>query len=153
MKLIQHVEVEPDWPEFGFTFEGKPIRLTEVEETFPAGSDERASVYYLSPKEQRTRVYPWKEAGYCVDDAGEPLAPVGVPLRARMAREELEALGLDDVRLDELHASYFGRDLTAQLLAGQPDDVPLQELRRRRFDEATERAYAPTSGTYRRDGG
>ena len=72
MKLIQHADVEPDWPEFGFTFDGRPVRLRDVEDIFPPG-DERACVYYWHPTKPGVRVWPWKNSGYYVDDDGNVL--------------------------------------------------------------------------------
>jgi hypothetical protein len=83
LTLIQHVEIEPDWPEHGFTFEGDPIRLTDVEATFSAGSTERACVYFLHPTKPGVKVYPWKDAGYYVDEKGEAVAPTGPKLPRR----------------------------------------------------------------------
>lgn len=143
MRLIQHVDPDPAWPEFGYTADGRKIRLVEVEDTFPTGSDERGSVYYLKP-DGVTRVYPWKEAGYYVDDEGQPIAPVG-PAKLRMSRAELEGLGLTDARLDELHMHYLGREVGAPGLDPEAEDGPeMQERRRRFFDEAMRLAYAQT---------
>lgn len=132
MKLIQHVEIEPDWPEMGIGPNGHPIRLADVELTFPAG-ELRAQVYF---KRDGFKVWPWKEAGYYVDDEGQPLAPVFdvVP----MSRGELAAKGLDDATLWREYQAYFEGPLRA--LKG-PDVSELQVARRRMYDAVTTAWY------------
>ena len=131
MKLIQHVPPEPDWPEMGFTYEGAPIRLADVEATFPVGSDARGGVYYLHQKKPGVKVYPWKEAGYYVDELGKVLSGAG-PLPMRLA--ELVALGLTDPVLFAEHAAYYPDPAVAPHHA-DPDAPETQVLRRKVYDE------------------
>jgi hypothetical protein len=134
MKFIQHVSIEPDWPEHGFRADGSQIRLAEVEATLPPG-DERAGVYFLL-KDGRTKCWPWKESGYYVDEAGDVLAPTG-PLP--MPRAELEGLGLNDDTLSQEHAAYFA---TGERLDPHAQDTfALQQLRRRMYNETSSAWY------------
>lgn len=108
MKLIQDVRPEPDWPEFGRKADGTEVRLTDV----PALSEsERAGVYYLSPKDERVHVYPWKDSGYYVDDDGNALAPCGprsvsrvevdpTPAHKATLRETMRAAGATPAEID-----------------------------------------------------
>lgn len=144
MKFIQHVPIDPSWPEFGTGPDGKPVRLTDVERLYEPGSDERAAVWF--PVDGgRSRAYPWRDSGYYVDDAGEPIVPVG-PDAPYMLRTHLRSLGFEDEELAAMHARYFGPPTpgTPTLTSARPDTPDLQVLRRRLFDEAMERAYAPT---------
>ena len=132
MKLIQHVTPEPDWPEYGFTFEGERVRLVDVEATFPVGSDARAGVYYLHPTKPGVKVYPWKEAGYYVDDHEEPLVGAGPK---PMPLAELVGLGLTDQVLFAEHAAYYPDPAVAPHHHADPDAPKTQVLRRRVYDE------------------
>lgn len=129
MKLIQHVEIDPAWPEGGFQANGAPIRLADVETLLPP--KDQAGVYFLDPKDPRSRVYPWKNAGYYVDDAGAPVVPAG-PLP--MSREDLLGLGFTDSWLDrERHGG--------PPLAGTADTFETQRRRRAAFDSVMAKLY------------
>lgn len=127
MKLVQHVEIDPSWPEYGVRGDGTPIRLADVETILPAG-EHRAVVYFVH--ERGHKVWPWKDAGYYVDDEGNPLAPVFdiVP----MTRAQLESRGLDDATLEREHRRFFP-DAPSITLTG-PDVAEVQVLRRRTYD-------------------
>lgn len=126
VKFIQQVKPEPDWPEFGVQLDGSPIRLADVERLLPPG-DERASVYFL--RKDGTKVRPWKESGYYVDEAGHVLSGAG-PLP--MTTQELEALGLTDDNLRAEHAAYYREALHSP--RGHVDDHAAQVERRRLYD-------------------
>jgi hypothetical protein len=137
LTLIQHVDPEPDWPELGFTFEGEPIRLADVEERLPAGNA-RAGVYYLHPTKPGVKVWPWKDAGYYVDSDGEVLAAVGpVP----MPLAELVGLGLTDELLFSEHAAYYAHSPPRPHPHGDVDTPEVQQVRRRVFDETMKAWY------------
>lgn len=153
MRFVQHVGIDPAWPAFGFTEKGEEIALSEVEERFAAGTGEREGVYFKSPKDG-ARIWPWKHAGYYVDDAGNPIAPVGMPDQLRMSRAELLSLGMTDRELDVMHTRYFGRTPDGAALDPEAEDTPeLQGLRRRYFDEAMGAAYDSTDAPRDHDGG
>lgn len=141
MKLIQHIDPSPDWPEWGHTGAGARVRLRDVEALIQAGAA-REAVYYDDAK--GIRRYPWKGAGFYVDEFGEPIAPVG-PDAPSMTRIALRGLGLEDEALAELHASYFGPPPagTPALTTALPDTPATQVLRRRLYDEAMAEAYGP----------
>lgn len=134
MKLIQHIELDPSWPEYGVRADGTPIRLADVEKDLPAGA-ERALVYFT--RADGTKVWPWKEAGYYVDDAGEPLAPVFDVMP--MTRAELEAKGLDDATLWREYRAYFEGGKSP--LEG-PDASEVQVARRKTYDAVTAAWYS-----------
>jgi hypothetical protein len=138
LTLIQHIELEPDWPEHGFTFEGEAIRLADVEKTFEAGSTERAEVYFLHPTKPGVKVYPWKNAGYLTDEHGHAVAPTGPK---PMPLAELRGLGLDDGKLFAEHAAYYREPAVAPHPHGEPDTLEAQHLRRKVYDEVTAAWY------------
>jgi hypothetical protein len=119
----------------GHRADGTPIRLADVETILPEG-DQRAGVYFLHANGHK--VWPWKEAGYYVDDDGEPLAPVFdvVP----MPRAKLEALGLTDAQLWAEHERLFPGKRRPPA-AGAPDVAELQVERRRVYDAVTAAWY------------
>lgn len=141
MKLVQHIEPGPDWPEMGYRADGTPIRLADVETILPEG-ELRAGVFFVHSKGHK--VWPWKEAGYYVDDAGTPLAPVFdvVP----MPRGKLQSLGLTDTALWAEHHRLF-----PGVRKAPPQDAPdvseLQVERRRVYDEITTAWYAQSETT------
>lgn len=134
--LVQHADPQPDWPEFGFTFDGHPVRLRDVEEMFPPG-DERGSVYYWHPTKPGVRVWPWKNSGYYVDDDGEVLTGAGP---APMSLAHLRSLGLTDEQIFSEHRAYYPESPVQP--EGDPDSLDAQHLRRRVFDEVTAAWYA-----------
>lgn len=137
MKLIQHVEPGADWPEMGFRADGTPIRLVDVELLLPEG-ELRAGVYFVHAKGHR--VWPWKDAGYYVDDDGNPLAPVFdvVP----MPRHKLAALGLTDAQLWAEHARLFPEQSRRPPAPDAPDVSELQVERRRMYEAVTAAWYS-----------
>lgn len=137
MKLIQHVEPKADWPEMGVGPHGHPIRLADVETILPAG-EQRAQVHFVHPKGHK--VWPWKEAGYYVDDEGKPMAPVFdvVP----MSPEELAQTGLDDATLWSEYQAYFEAGKHSPF--GGPDIAEVQVTRRRMYQAVTAAWYSQT---------
>lgn len=133
IKLVQHVEVEPDWPEFGVGPNGKRVRLADVERIYRDPND-RAQVYMTPDFAKGERVYPWKEAGYMVNATGEPCPPVGGEA-PWMLESDLVAIGYSgDAQLRELYEVVTGK--VADDLSG-PDTLEVRAARRRMFDEAT----------------
>lgn len=134
MKLIQHVEIDPSWPEYGVRPDGTPIRLADVEALLPAG-ELRAQVHYVSAK--GFKVWPWKDAGYYEDDAGAPLAPVFdvVP----MPRHELVARGLDDATVWRECVRNGLRSGPSPLVG--PDTSEVQVARRKAYDDVAKAWY------------
>lgn len=130
MKLVQHVPVDPSWPEEGFRADGTPIRLADVEKLL--SPDEQAGVYYLHPKDGRSHVYPWKNAGYYVDDVGAPIVPT---FQVPMSRSDLLGLGFTDAWLDR-------EERLDPPLSGAPDTADAQARRRVAFDAAMAKLYA-----------
>lgn len=120
MKLVQSTALDPSWPEDAFKADGTPIKLAAAAKLKPA---ERAGVYFMLPN-GKGKAWPWKEAGYYVDDDGEPLAAVGMPMR----RDELAALGLTDKEL--------GIDPRA------PDTGALQRERRQAYEKLMHDTYS-----------
>lgn len=125
MKLIQHVEIDPSWPEYGLRADGSRIRLADVETILPAG-ELRSQVYF---EKDGHKVWPWKEAGYYVDDSGEAIAPVFdvVP----MPRDELVAKGLDDATLWSEYQAYYEAGKHSPI--GGPDISEVQVARRKMY--------------------
>lgn len=125
MKLIQHVDLDPSWPEFGHRADGSRIRLADVEAILPAG-ELRTQVWF---ERDGFKVFPWKEAGYYVDDQGQPMAPVFdvVP----MSRDELARIGLDDATLWSEYQAYFEAGKHSPF-AG-PDIAEVQVARRKMY--------------------
>ena len=82
MKLIIPRELEPGWPEHGFTGYGKPIRMADA---IKLSDGQLQMVYFTGP--DGGPIWPWKNAGYYVDDDGEVIVPVGTPmLRSQLRR-------------------------------------------------------------------
>lgn len=135
MKLIQHVLINPSWPEYGYRADGTKIRLADVETVLPAG-EQRDGVFFVHEKGHR--VWPWKEAGYYVDDDGEVLAPVFdvVP----MPRAELVQLGLDDATLWTEYQAYFEAARRSPLEG--LDTAKVQVARRKMYDAVTGAWYS-----------
>lgn len=140
MKLVQHVELNPSWPEYGVRGDGTPIRLADVETILPAGG-QRSSVYFVHA--DGYKVWPWKEAGYYEDDEGTPLAPVFdvVP----MTRQDLHARGLTDAALWEEYARMFPDGEHGPLVG--PDVSELQVRRRKIYDAVCREWYRPSATT------
>lgn len=133
MKFVQHVEIDPSWPEYGLRPDGSPIRLADVETILPEG-ELRSQVYF---ERDGFKVRPWKEAGYYVGDDGEPLAPVFdvVP----MSRDELARTGLDDAKLWSEYRVYFDAGKHSPI-AG-PDIAEAQVARRKMYQAVTTAWY------------
>jgi len=131
MKYVLPRTIEPTWPEFVFTFGGRRIRTTDA---VKLSDDDLAVCYFVGPK--GTRVWPWKNAGYYVDDDGEPLAPVG----GALSREALEGLGMTDATLDKEHRKIFEEPSGVDVKG--LDNGPNQIARRAAFDKVMAALYA-----------
>jgi len=142
MKYLQHVPLESGWPEHGVRMDGTPIRLADVEDTYPANSNERSSVYFFHPTKPGVRVYPWKEAGYAVDDGGTVLSGAG-PLP--MSVKQLAGMGLTDEVIFAEHAAYYPEPAVMPHPHDDLDSPEAQRLRRRVFDEVCAAWYADPS--------
>ncbi len=102
----------------------------------------------------------WYSNKYTTDDGTEheqPIWPFVYDtfhfMSPKMTRGELESLGMSDSELNDLHAHHFGREFdTLQLDPEAKDTQAMQELRKRFFDEAMPRAYAPTDAPEHKDG-